>query len=1019
MHTPYSELNNGFGTDFDLYAKELLTRAKDNAIACIGITDYFLIDGYKALKKVVDGDAKLGTLLEPNYVSHAKQILYLPNIEFRSSTIIRHRDAEGKTHDSRVNFHILFADSVPPETIEEDFLRELKFSADGAPATPDEEWPVTHRNLEELGKKLKSQHERFQEHSDLFVGMMNAVVDHNAAIKILESKPSKFRGRYLLGLACNEDLSGVSWNDQGHQTRKLFYQSSHFFFSSNTNTRKFALGQFHNSIDDYIVEFKTRKPCFHGSDAHKFEELFSPSEGRFNWIKADPTFEGLLQTLVEPEDRVFIGDRPEQLKVVDERPSKFIDLISIKKKAGSTLTEHWFDCDLPINPELVAIIGNKGNGKSALGETIGLLGQTANANAFSFLSGKRFQQLKNNKAEHFEGKLTWLSGSEEKRNLNQNPARNAYELVKYIPQNYLETLCNELVSVDETGFDYELRSVIFSHVSVENRLEQTSLDDLILYKTTEANKKIAILKKELRETTEKIVALERRASAEYRTKLEGALVAKQHELESHDVNKPIEIPKPEASPEQKKEAEELSEQLSEKKAELVKANEEIAKTREDLSKVNIFLSTANRLIAQLENFEREANSFKANTAPDIEALGLEEKDILSIKISMGPVMAKRSALIAEQYKLEADIKPEESNSKAAVLNKVASELKVIQGKLDAPSKAYETYLERKEKWEKARKKLVGTANIPESIEYYKVEVEKLSAIPTDLTAQRENAVNKTKEIFREKARLADTYRGLYASVQDFIDSSSVARDELQLRFNVQISDVGFEDGFFSYVSQGVRGTYCGTDEGKKRLRKLLSDSDLSSEKGGADFVKKLIQSLLVDERDSTTGTNVADLVKKGQSAQSLYDFIYGLDYLLPKYSLGIAGKPLAELSPGERGALLLVFYLLVDQNDCPLVIDQPEENLDNQTVFNLLVPCIKEAKKRRQIIVITHNPNLAVVCDAEQIIHCSIDKHDGNRLSYESGAIENPAINKSIVDILEGTRPAFDNRGSKYLEGVS
>jgi hypothetical protein len=52
-------------------------------------------------------------------------------------------------------------------------------------------------------------------------------------------------------------------------------------------------------------------------------------------------------------------------------------------------------------------------------------------------------------------------------------------------------------------------------------------------------------------------------------------------------------------------------------------------------------------------------------------------------------------------------------------------------------------------------------------------------------------------------------------------------------------------------------------------------------------------------------------------------------------------KELSELSPGERGTLLLVFYLLVDKDDIPLMIDQPEENLDNQTVFDLLVPCIK------------------------------------------------------------------------------
>jgi len=63
---------------------------------------------------------------------------------------------------------------------------------------------------------------------------------------------------------------------------------------------------------------------------------------------------------------------------------------------------------------------------------------------------------------------------------------------------------------------------------------------------------------------------------------------------------------------------------------------------------------------------------------------------------------------------------------------------------------------------------------------------------------------------------------------------------------------------------------------------------------------------------------------------------------------------------------------------------------------------------------VTHNPNLAVVCDADQVICASIDKEDGNRVTYLSGAIENPAINKRILDIRKGTRPAFDNRDSKY-----
>jgi hypothetical protein len=80
----------------------------------------------------------------------------------------------------------------------------------------------------------------------------------------------------------------------------------------------------------------------------------------------------------------------------------------------------------------------------------------------------------------------------------------------------------------------------------------------------------------------------------------------------------------------------------------------------------------------------------------------------------------------------------------------------------------------------------------------------------------------------------------------------------------------------------------------------------------------------------------------------------------------------------------------------------------------LLIPVIWAVKKRRQIIMVTHNPNIAVVCDAEQVIHASIDRAHGNRITYTSGSIEDTVINKHVLDVLEGTRPAFDNRGGKY-----
>ena len=73
-----------------------------------------------------------------------------------------------------------------------------------------------------------------------------------------------------------------------------------------------------------------------------------------------------------------------------------------------------------------------------------------------------------------------------------------------------------------------------------------------------------------------------------------------------------------------------------------------------------------------------------------------------------------------------------------------------------------------------------------------------------------------------------------------------------------------------------------------------------------------------------------------------------------------------ELSPGERGMVLLVFYLALSKDNIPLITDQPEDNLDNQSVYKKLVPCINEAKNNRQVIIVTHNPNIAVACDAEQ-----------------------------------------------------
>ena len=88
VHTPFSALNNGFGQDFDHYAKTVFEKAIENKIAVIGVTDYFCIDGYKHLLALRDDVASLSALIGEDHVAAARRILLVPNIELRTSVIV-------------------------------------------------------------------------------------------------------------------------------------------------------------------------------------------------------------------------------------------------------------------------------------------------------------------------------------------------------------------------------------------------------------------------------------------------------------------------------------------------------------------------------------------------------------------------------------------------------------------------------------------------------------------------------------------------------------------------------------------------------------------------------------------------------------------------------------------------------------------------------------------------------------------------------------------------------------------
>jgi len=402
----------------------------------------------------------------------------------------------------------------------------------------------------------------------------------------------------------------------------------------------------------------------------------------------------------------------------------------------------------------------------------------------------------------------------------------------------------------------------------------------------------------------------------------------------------------------------------------------------------------------------------------LESIDLSSEAILTIAIKKQPLSDKRKSFSDQKSKVDEQLDASKPNSLVEGKKQIQTRIEQLQTKLDEPNKKYQSYEAALRAWEKRKEEITGNKDTVGTVKYHEDQLEGLKKIPEQLNDGRARRSLKAKEIYAVIGHLANTYRELYAPVNQFIEGRPLAKDKFQLNFEVGIVDTGFLENFFEMISHGAMGTFCGVEEGRKMLKDILARHDFNSEGGVQAFLTEMIDSLHHDKRPDGKPVRVTDQIRKGKNVLALYDLIFSLEYLKPRYALRMGDKELHQLSPGERGTLLLVFYLLIDKDDIPLVIDQPEENLDNQTVYELLVPCMKEAKQRRQVFIVTHNPNLAVVCDAEQVICADLDKKQNYRMDYLSGAIENPTINKAIVDILEGTMPAFDNRDSKYFPTV-
>lgn len=743
-------------------------------------------------------------------------------------------------------------------------------------------------------------------------------------------------------------------------------------------------------------------PLVRGSDNHNILEY----QLKFNcWIKADLTFEGLKQVIIQPKERVYIGDIPPRLKQIENKPNQFIDTIKIEKVPNPKhKKEKWFDSTntIPLNSGMVTIIGGKGSGKSALSDIIGHFCYCKTMDKASFLNDNRFRKTPKKYAEDYQGYILWKNGQKDKSiNLLQKEYPSSIERAQYLPQKYIEDVCNNL----DNEFQEEIDNVIFSYIDDNKKMGQNSLRDLINAKNSEISIKHAQLKEDIINFSKRLIILQDKNTKNYKISVNDHIKMLEEELKNHIKTKPKFVSRPSEVQDEK-----LVKRLDFLNSQIKKREKYLKILNDEYSKIMIHLE-------QIKNFKNEIYRLKKNANVIVDTINnyLVENNLikkskisLNIKINLKDLDDVQNKLECKLNKLEILCSDDNSNtfSYSYRLGQLNLEKNNIIKNTNAEQQIYQNFLSKYKEWKEKTLFIIGSKEQKDSLRFYKNEKYYIeNSLEKDLRnakRERKDFISKAYKLLDEKSKI---YEEIYKPVKEKLSKILGKIDnEIQFTIDKTYKNTNLEGYILDYIDQKMTSRFRGKTEGLAFVSSLRKEIDLLKVSSIQTFINCIIEEI---ETSAEPRKLVYDRL-------SLYEYLLSLEFLDISFALKMSDRNITELSAGEKGLLLLVFYLALSKESKPLIIDQPEDNLDNQSVYSKLVPCIQEAKINRQLIIVTHNPNIAVACDAEQIIYCTINKKNNNEIKYISGSIENPTMKKNIVDILEGTEPAFYLRKQKY-----
>jgi hypothetical protein len=970
IHAPGTALADRF-TGPEPWGQYLaLVEGSDPPIEALGVTDYLGLDLYEKVKAYKEA----GRLPQVG--------LIFPNIEMRFGI--------GTPKGSAINVHLLVSPDDPNHVAEaRRFLLALEFRVHG------DTYRCAREDLIRLGKR----HDTLvlDDAAALDVGTTQFKVGFDQLRAAFDANQWA-TDNILVAVAggSNDGTSGLQ-DDAFKALRREIEGYAEIIFSSQPKQRAFWLGRGAASVDQLKAGWGGAKACLHGSDAHDFEAIGTPQLERFCWLKGDLTFETLRQACIEPDGRTHIGPRPPGGAL----PSQVISRAAVDGAA-------WLPGgEVTLNPGLVAIIGARGSGKTALADLV-----AAGANAHSRSDKRSFLLRAKPLLKNEEVTVAWSDGRTTTKPLREDDFDVFHEIepaeVRYLSQQFVDQLCSAEGVTDELLA--EIKRVIFLAHDREARLGTRDFNELLDLRAGRARDNREREQQAFKESSDDLEAERIRKSA-----LLGLQKQRQDKAEAIAADKRDRVAlmgKGSAGSAPRLDA--VTNALDAARGRLDVASrrvQSLSRLKDTVANVRTNVAPNHHRNLQ-QNFAEAGLSATQWSAFQLAFVGQVDTILASAETEArgqvasirGPEVAK---VVPEALASSSSFFADSADLTTLSVNLLDAEASRLQGMsgIDA---------------ENSRK----LAKLAEKITQSEVELAKIDGdialaqqADTRIVALLTQRGEIYERIFAALIEEEDQLSSLYAPLKERLTGQAGSLGKLSFTVRRSVDLDGWAKAGEALLDLRKTGPF--------RLQGTLAAAAKATlvpawESGTAAEVaaamrefRRINEAGLVQHRPE----DVSDADRRRAWGKQVSEWLYATSHVTVAYGIQYDGAEIEQLSPGTRGIVLLLLYLAIDlDDDRPLIIDQPEENLDPKSIFVELVDRFREAKARRQIIVVTHNANLVVNTDADQVIVATCGPHKAGRLpeiTYRSGGLEDPNIRAAVCDILEGGEAAFQERARR------